>query len=65
MFIKVNGELKEINVNTLEEVIRLLGFEVSKVVAVLNGEIVPKSKVSETYVKEGDDIEILTIMGGG
>lgn len=65
MILTVNGEKREINQSNLKEIIEALGFDTERYVVVLNGEIVPKSKVKEVVVKEGDDIEILTIMGGG
>lgn len=65
MRITINGEIREVNSDNLKKVIESFGFDVSKVVVVLNGEILPKSKVSDTSLNENDDIEILTIMGGG
>ncbi|MCS7299082.1 MAG: sulfur carrier protein ThiS [Spirochaetia bacterium] len=65
MILTVNGEKREMSQSNLKEIVEALGFDTDRYVVVLNGEIVPKSKVKEVVVKEGDDIEILTIMGGG
>lgn len=65
MMLTINGEKRELNLDNLREILETLGFDTERYIVVLNGEIIPKSKVKETVVKEGDDIEILTIMGGG
>lgn len=65
MKVKINGNLKEVSSSNLLEILKELGFDHQRYVVVLNEDIVPKSQVAETLVNEGDDIEILTIMGGG
>ncbi|MFN4245705.1 MAG: sulfur carrier protein ThiS [Brevinematia bacterium] len=65
MKITVNGQQKEVISDNLKEIIETLGFDVNNYVVILNDEIVPKSKLIETRIKENDSIEILTIMGGG
>ncbi len=65
MKVKINGNLKEVSSSNLLEILKELGFDHQRYVVVLNENIVPKSQVAETLVNEGDDIEILTIMGGG
>lgn len=63
--VTINGERKEVSNPNLKEIVESMGFDTQKFVIVLNGEIIPKSMVAEVDVKENDDIEILTIMGGG
>lgn len=65
MKVIINGELREVVSTNLKEIIESLNFDIHRYVFVVNGEILPKSKVSETTIKENDEIEILTIMGGG
>ncbi len=65
MKITVNGQTKEVTTKNLKQIVELLGFDTTNYVIVLNDEIIPKSKVNEVEVKENDEIEILTIMGGG
>ena len=69
MKLKINGELKTIeNPNEdfpLEGLIEHLGYKPQLVVVELNGEIInPKVWIS-TKVKNGDCLEVVTIVGGG
>ncbi len=64
--VTVNGEVRQLAEGTTVE--RLLGEMAlpSQGVAVeLNREIVPRSTHGETVVSEGDEIEIVTFVGGG
>ncbi|MEN2998653.1 MAG: sulfur carrier protein ThiS [Brevinematia bacterium] len=65
MKVIVNGQEREVGVTNLRELVEELGFDVNRYVVVVNNEIIPKSRVAEITLKENDDIEILTIMGGG
>lgn len=40
-------------------------YDISRVAVELNGEIVPKSKFSETFLKDSDEAEIVCFVGGG
>ena len=69
MKLKINGEIKIINNSNeelpLEGLIENLGYRPQLVVVELNGEIInPKAWVS-TKIKNGDCLEIVTIVGGG
>lgn len=62
----LNGKEKQINANTsLLDLMLNLNFEPLNYVAIVNGNIIPKSKTKETELKDGDEVEIITIMGGG
>ncbi len=69
MKLKVNGELKEIEVKnvptTLTKVIKQLGHDQQLVVVEFNGKIQPTYTWDQEYVKDGDTLEIVTIVGGG
>ena len=64
--IKINGEVKTIDEGTtfkvlLEEFqIKTIGIAVER-----NREIVPKSTFAEALVNDGDEIEIVRMVGGG
>ena len=69
MKVKINGEIKTIeNSNEdflLEGLLEHLGYKPQLVVVELNGEIIsPKAWIS-TKVKNGDCLEVVTIVGGG
>ena len=69
MKLKINGEIKTIG-NSNEEFLREsllehLGYKPQLVVVELNGEIInPKFWIS-TKIKNGDCLEVVTIVGGG
>ena len=69
MKLKINGEAKTIDHSDeeflLEGLIEYLGYKPQLVVVELNGEIVnPKFWIS-TKIKNGDSLEVVTIVGGG
>ena len=69
MQLKINGKVKTIeNSNEeflLEDLLEHLGYKPQLVVVELNGEIInPKVWIS-TNIKNGDCLEVVTIVGGG
>ena len=69
MNLKINGEIKTIEKSSeemlLEELLESLGFKPQLVVVELNGSIInPKDWIS-TKIKDGDCLEVVTIVGGG
>ena len=69
MQLKINGEIKTINNSNeellLEALLEDLGYKPQLVVVELNGEIInPKYWIS-TKIKNGDCLEVVTIVGGG
>ena len=69
MKLKINGELIKIAPSdgevSLENLIKELGYQPQLVVVELNDEIInPKFWIS-TKIKNGDCLEIVTIVGGG
>ena len=69
MKLKINGEVKTISSSNeellLEVLLEHLGYKPQLVVVELNGEIInPKFWIS-TKIKNGDCLEIVTIVGGG
>ena len=65
----VNGEVRCLDPEpmppTLEAVIAALGHNPQLVVAEHNGIIIPRSQWTSSTVDEGDNLEIVTIVGGG
>ena len=69
MKLKINGEIKTIQspeaAFLLEDLLEHLGYKPQLVVVELNGVIVnPKDWIS-TKIKNGDCLEVVTIVGGG
>ena len=69
MKIKLNGEIKTINRSNeeffLEGLISYLGYEPQLVVVELNGIIINPQQWIDTKIKDGDCLEVVTIVGGG
>ena len=70
MIIQVNGESKSIEEDlnspfTLEKIVAYLGYNTRLVVVEYNGVIRPPQTWQKQEVKDGDVIEIVTIVGGG
>ena len=69
MKLKINGEIKNINNYGeklfLEGLIKLLGYQPQLVVVELNGTIINPKDWINTKIKNGDCLEVVTIVGGG
>ena len=69
MKLKINGEIKTIE-NTdseflLEGLVEHLGYKPQLVVVELNGAIINPKDWIRTKIKDGDCLEVVTIVGGG
>ena len=68
MKIRVNGEEKLIQSNksiSLNETIQILGYSSNTVVVEVNELIINSDEWKENYIKNGDKLEIVSIVGGG
>ncbi len=69
MKLKINGEIKTIDDSKeelqLENLLENLGYKPQLVVVELNGEIINPKVWLSTKIKNGDCLEIVTIVGGG
>ena len=69
MKIKVNGEDKYLNTSdkkiSLKNTINLLGYKPNTIVVELNNLIINFEGWENKDVKEGDKLEIVSIVGGG
>ena len=68
MKIKVNGEERLIQSNksiSLNETIRLLGYSSNTVVVELNKIIINSEGWNSKFIRDGDQLEIVSIVGGG
>jgi thiazole synthase len=64
--IRVNGEHRRVRSGlTLAELALELGLEPAKVAVERNLEIVPRSTLAQVCVEDGDELEIVTFVGGG
>ena len=69
MNLKINGEIKTIeNADAeflLEGLLEHLGYKPQLVVVELNGAIINPKDWIDTKIKNGDCLEVVTIVGGG
>ena len=69
MRIKVNGEEREIELDKqnvlLSTALNLLGYNPNTIVVELNYLIINSKKWEEVNLKDGDNLEIVSIVGGG
>ena len=69
MKIKVNGEEKQIELDQenapLSKVLNLMGYKPNTIVVELNNLIINSIKWGEVKLKNGDNLEIVSIVGGG
>ena len=68
MKIKVNGEERLIQSNksiSLNETISLLGYSSNTIVVEVNKLIINSAEWENKYIKNGDKLEIVSIVGGG
>ena len=69
MQLKINGEIKTISNSNeelaLEALLENLGYKPQLVVVELNGEIINPKAWIRTKIKNGDCLEVVTIVGGG
>jgi sulfur carrier protein len=66
MKIKVNGKEQDVaGLNRLSELIESKGLFQKAIVIEHNYNIIPKEKWQEINITEGDNIEIVSFLGGG
>ena len=69
MKIKVNGEEKTIELDQenalLSTVLNLMGYKPNTIVVELNNLIINSVKWEKVKLKDGDNLEIVSIVGGG
>ena len=69
MKIKVNGEEKKIELDQenalLSAALKHMGYEPNTIVVELNNLIINSMKWEKVKLKDGDNLEIVSIVGGG
>ena len=64
--VTVNGESRQIEeASTIADLLRLLNLSGEGLAVEVNREIVPRRLHTETRLRAGDEIEIVTFVGGG
>ncbi len=63
--LKINGEERQVAAGTIEDLLGELKVGLAGVAVELNGEIVRKESYGAASLREGDALEIVTLVGGG
>ena len=66
MIVFINGEKREIAAElSVVQLLQELGIRPGRVVVELNRDVVSRESHGTTFLKEGDNIEIVHFVGGG
>jgi sulfur carrier protein len=66
MKIEVNGEPRDVpQGSTVAALLHVLGVTQPHVAVELNLEVVPRAQHGETLLRDGDRLEVVTLVGGG
>jgi len=64
--VSVNGQWRMVTRATrVADLVCSLGVSTPRVAVEYNREILPKARYAETLLREGDEIEVVTFVGGG
>ncbi len=63
--VKVNGKELDIGGISLSEYLANTDYDPKRIAVERNGDIVFKSQYTETVLKDGDSLEIVSFVGGG
>ena len=61
----INGEEKDVAGKSVSEYLAIANFNMARIVVERNGEIVPKADYDSTVLADGDEIEVVSFVGGG
>lgn len=64
--VKVNGEcIENISGKTIAEYLTTNSYDIKCVAVELNGDILPKAQYESALLQDGDNVEIVSFVGGG
>ena len=63
--VRINGEDLDVGGKSVSEYLNSAGYDLMRVAVELNGDIVPKVQYAETFLKDGDSVEVVSFVGGG
>ena len=65
MQLNINGEIQEMEAGTIGQVLVRLGLEKTACAVELNRTLIPARERTDHRLKDGDTLEIVTLVGGG
>ena len=64
--VKVNGTERDYRPGmSVLQLLEEMGYSITRVAVEKNGEIVPKNRLSDTYLEDEDSLEFVSFVGGG
>ena len=63
--VTVNGLPRNVEAQTIADLVAALGLTGKRIAVEMNGEIVPRSRYASTTLSAGDKLEIVGAVGGG
>ena len=63
--VKINAEELNVAGKTVAEYIATTKYNLKRIAVEINGNIVPKAQYDETVLQDGDNVEIVSFVGGG
>ena len=63
--VKINGEELNMAGKTIAEYLATTNIDPKRIAVERNGDIVPKAKYGETILQDGDNVEVVSFVGGG
>ncbi|MBE7041519.1 MAG: sulfur carrier protein ThiS [Ruminococcaceae bacterium] len=63
--VKINGEDFAADGKSVKAFLLEAGFDTKRVAVEINGDILPKSQYENTYLNDGDCVEVVSFVGGG
>lgn len=66
MRVTVNGDTRELRDGaTVDELVTLLGFAGRRIAVEVNLDVVPRERIAQHVLRDGDTVEIVQFIGGG
>ena len=63
--VKINGEKQNIAGKTVAEYLATTNYDPKRIAVERNGDIVPKAQYRNTLLCDGDNVEVVSFVGGG
>lgn len=63
--VRINGEQMNVDGTTISKFLQEAGYNMERIVVEKNMEIVPKANYDSTLLEDGDEVEVVSFVGGG
>ncbi|MEA4854051.1 MAG: sulfur carrier protein ThiS [Christensenella sp.] len=63
--VKINGESFDLAGITISDYLAQTKYDPKRIAVERNGEIVPKTAYGQTFLADGDSLEVVSFVGGG